>query len=118
MPLLKPILDALLIVLDVLQWIIFVWVILSWILFFARNSKFRWRRRQAYHILEQLDDIFTRMTYPFLKPFRRLLRRFDTRGIDWSPLLLLLAIFILRGLIGALYGLILARQPVTNVLGG
>ena len=107
MPAVKVILDALMIILDVLQWIIFVWVILSWILFFARQSKWRWRHRQAYGILEQLDDIFTRMTYPFLRPFRRMLRRFDTRGIDWSPLLLLLAIFILRGLIASLYGLIL-----------
>lgn len=107
MPVLKPFLDALLIILDVLQWIIFVWVILSWILFFARQSQWRWRHRKAYHILEQLDDIFSRMTFPFLRPFRRMLRRFDTRGIDWSPLLLLLAIFILRGLIASLYGLIL-----------
>jgi uncharacterized protein YggT (Ycf19 family) len=106
---LKPFLDALLIILDVLQWLIFVWVILSWILFFVRQSQFRWRHRRAYHILEQLDDIFTRMTYPFLRPFRRMLRRFDTRGIDWSPLLLLLAIFILRGLIASLYGSILYR---------
>ncbi|HVS31289.1 MAG TPA: YggT family protein [Thermoanaerobaculia bacterium] len=107
MPVLKPFLDALLIILDVLQWIIFVWVILSWILFFARQSQWRWRHRKAYHVLEQLDDIFSRMTFPFLRPFRRMLRRFDTRGIDWSPLLLLLAIFILRGLIASLYGLIL-----------
>ena len=47
------------------------------------------------------------MTHPFLRPFRRLLRRWDTRGIDWSPLLLLLTIFILRGLIAALYRAIL-----------
>jgi uncharacterized protein YggT (Ycf19 family) len=106
-PFLKPFLDALLIILDVLQWLIFVWVILSWILFFLRQSQFRWRHRQAYHVFEQLDDIFTRMTYPFLRPFRRMLRRVDTRGIDWSPLLLLLAIFVLRGLIASLYGLIL-----------
>ena len=69
MQFLRPFLDALLIVLDVLQWLIFVWVILSWILFFVRQSQFRWRHRRAYHILEQLDDIFTRMTYPFLRPF-------------------------------------------------
>jgi uncharacterized protein YggT (Ycf19 family) len=36
-----------------------------------------------------------------------MLRRFDTAGIDWSPLVLLLIIFILRGLIGALYARIL-----------
>ncbi len=109
MVLLRPFLDAILIVLSVLQWIILIWVVLSWILFFLRDSKFRWRHRQTYQILAQLDEIFTRMTYPFLKPFRRMLRRFDTAGIDWSPLLLLLCIFILRGLISAAYGLILFR---------
>ena len=84
------------IVLDVLQWIVLAWVILSWILFFLRNSKFRWRHRQFYGVLEQLDDIFERMTRPFLRPIRRWLRRFDTAGIDWSPLVLMLIIWILR----------------------
>lgn len=106
---LKPFLDALLIALEVLEYLIFAWVVLSWILFFARQSKFRWRNPRLFHILEQLDDIFSRMTYPFLRPFRRLLRRFDTAGIDWSPLLLLLVIFIVRGLIASLYGAILLR---------
>src|SRR5215212_8315439 len=85
-------------ILVVLQWTIFVWVILSWILFFLRNSQFRWRRRQVYHVLEQLNDIFERMT----RPFRRLLRRIDTAGIDWSPLLLLLAIYVLRQVLWAI----------------
>lgn len=106
-PFISPFFQALLIILSVLEWLIFAWVILSWILFFLRDSKFRWRNRKAYAILEQLNDIFSRMTYPFLWPFRRMLRRFDTRGIDWSPLLLLIAIFILRGLIAALYRAIL-----------
>jgi uncharacterized protein YggT (Ycf19 family) len=106
-PFIAPFFEALLIILSVLEWLIFVWVILSWVLFFLRDSKFRWRNRKTYAILEQLNDIFSRMTYPFLRPFRRMLRRFDTRGIDWSPLLLLLAIFILRGLIAALYRSIL-----------
>ena len=114
MALLKPFFDVLFIVLATLEWLILIWVILSWILFFLRQSSFRWRHRQFYGTLEQLDDIFTRMTYPFLRPFRRMMRRFDTRGIDWSPLLLLLAIFILRGLLVAVYGLILSR----NVPGG
>lgn len=93
---------ALDIVLDVLQWIIFVWVILSWILFFTRQSQFRWRHRQFYGLLEQLNDILERMTRPFLRPFRRWLRRFDTAGIDWAPLLLILVIWILRQLLQAL----------------
>ena len=94
--------DVLFLVLDIIQWIVFVWVILSWILFFASQTSFRWRNRGAYHLLEQLNDIFTRMTYPFLRPFRRFLRRFDTHGIDWSPLLLLLVIFLIRRLLMAI----------------
>ena len=95
-------LRALDIILDVLQWLILVWVILSWILFFLHNSKFRWRHRQFYGLLEQLNDIFERMTRPFLRPIRRWLRRFDTAGIDWSPLILLLIIYILRQLLAVL----------------
>jgi uncharacterized protein YggT (Ycf19 family) len=97
-------------ILDVLQWVIFAWVILSWVLFFLRNSKFRWRHRQFYGIIEQLNDIFERMTRPFLRPIRRFLRRFDTAGIDWSPLVLVFFIWILRQLLVALAGrLILSR---------
>ena len=100
-------------ILVVLQWTIFIWVILSWILFFLRNSQFRWRNRKAYHVLEELNDIFERMTRPFLRPFRRFLRRFDTAGIDWSPLLLLLAIYILRQIFWAIERrLILSSQPM------
>ena len=109
MEFLFPIFNVLLIVLDVLEYLILAWVILSWILFFLRQSKFRWRNPRAYGILEQLDDIFSRMTYPFLRPFRRLLRRVDTRGIDWSPLLLLLTIFIVRGVVAIAAGRILQR---------
>ena len=107
MDFLLPFFQALLIALEVLQYLILIWVILSWVLFFLRNSKVRWRNPRFFHVLEQLDDIFSRMTYPFLRPFRRMLRRVDTAGIDWSPLLLLLAIFIVRGLIVIAYERIL-----------
>ena len=95
------ILRGVLLILDILQWLIFVWVVLSWVLFFMRNSKFRWRHRQFYGVLEQLNDIFERMTRPFLRPIRRWLRRFDTAGIDWSPMVLILIIFILRQVLAA-----------------
>ena len=97
-----PFVEVVLIVLEFIQWIVFAWVILSWILFFASQTSFRWRNHGAYHVLEQLNEIFTRMTWPFLRPFRRILRRIDTAGIDWSPLLLLLFIFLIRRLLIAI----------------
>lgn len=94
-----PFVEVILLVLELLQWTIFVWVILSWILFFASQSSIRWRYRGFFTVLNQLNDIFSRMTHPFLRPFRRFLRRFDTAGIDWSPLLLLLVIYLIRRLL-------------------
>lgn len=107
---LGPFVHILLIVLSILRWTVLIWVILSWILLFASHSSFRWRNRNAYHILEQLNDIFTRMTYPFLKPFRRLLRRYDTAGIDWSPMLLFLVILLIEMLISNLYARLILRM--------
>lgn len=109
MGILQPFFQAFLIVLQFIEWLVLIWVVISWILFFASQTSFRWRYKAAYAILNQLNEIFTRMTHPFLKPFRRLLPPYKTAGIDWSPLLLLLAIFIIRGVVSYLYSLILFR---------
>jgi uncharacterized protein YggT (Ycf19 family) len=109
MGILRPFVQAFLILLNVIEWLVIVWVVISWILFFASQTSFRWRYRTSFNLLMQLNDIFSRMTYPFLRPFRRILPPYKTGGIDWSPLLLLLAIFIIRGVVAYLYGLILFR---------
>ena len=88
-------------ILSILTWTIFIWVILSWILFFMRNSQFRWRHRGFYGTLETLNDLFERMTRPFLRPIRRFLRRFDTAGIDWSPMVFVLLVWLLREILRA-----------------
>lgn len=92
--------DTLLVILSVIRWVVIVWVIISWLLFFAANTSFRRRNHGAYHVLEQLNDICSRMAWPFIRPIRRMLRRVDTAGIDWSPLILLIIIYILERLIG------------------
>jgi len=96
MGILVPFFNAFLIVLQVIEWIVLAWVVLSWVLFFASQTSFRWRNRGAYNILMQLDVIFTRMAYPFVRPFRRILPAHKTGGIDWSPMLLFLAIYLIR----------------------
>lgn len=83
-------------VLAIVEWTVFIWVILSWVLLFASNSSFRWKYRSAYRTLDLINDFFSRATRPLLAPFRRLLPPWKTAGIDWSPLLLLVAIFFLR----------------------
>ena len=96
-------------ILSAIYWIVMVWVVLSWILFFVRQTSFKWRYNGAFNILTQLDDILSRMTGPFLRPFRKLLPAWKTGGIDWSPMLLLLTIYLLQRLAGILYGAILIR---------
>jgi uncharacterized protein YggT (Ycf19 family) len=93
----------------VIEIVVVVWVVISWVLFFAAQTSFRWRYKQAYVILNQLNDIFTRMTTPFLRPFRRLVPPHKMGGIDWSPLLLLLAIYILRRVAEYFYRSLLFR---------
>jgi len=109
MGIVAPFFDAFLIVLRVIEWIVLVWVILSWVLFFASQTSFRWRYKSAYVVLNQLNEIFTRMTSPFLRPFRRLVPPHKMGGIDWSPLLLLLAIFIIRGVALYIYGAVIVH---------
>src|SRR5436190_23943874 len=94
-----PFIDVVLIVLNVIWWIVIVWVILSWIVFFASQTSFRWRNRGLYNVLMQLNDLLNRMAYPFVRPFRRILPPHKMAGIDWSPLLLLLTIYLLRNLL-------------------
>ena len=104
-----PFIDVILMVLTFIEYIVIGWVILSWIMFFASQSSFRWRYRGFYGILAQINDLLSRMTYPFMRPFRRILPPHKMGGIDWSPLLLLLAIYILRGVVSYLYAAFVFR---------
>ena len=95
-----PFIEVVGIILNIIWWIVIVWVILSWIVFFASQTSFRWRYRGAYNILMQLNELLNRMAYPFVRPFRRILPPHKMGGIDWSPMLLLLAIYLLQRILG------------------
>jgi len=94
-------------VLNVIVWLVTIWVILSWVLFFLSQSSFRWRRRQVYAVLIQINEFFQRAAYPILRPFRRILPPYKTGGIDFSPLLLLLAVYMLQTFLNLAFGPIL-----------
>lgn len=109
MAFLGPFFNLLIAILEVVKWIVIVWVIISWLLFFASHSSFRWRNRGAYQVLEQLNDICARFARPFVGPIQRFLRRFNTAGIDWSPLIVLLLVYFLEEMLGVAASAILHR---------
>lgn len=70
---------------------IFVWVILSWI------------QVSSVHPLGRLQTFLDRIIYPVILPIRRVLPpiRIGRGAIDLSPIVLLFAVQLLRGLVRA-----------------
>ena len=85
MVILLGILDALL---AIVGWVIIAQVILSWLITF---NVLNIHSGGVRNFIIALD----RVTAPFYRPIRRLLPDFG--GLDFSPLVVLLAIWILRG---------------------
>jgi len=80
-------------ILQILVWIIIVQVILSWLVAFnVINTSSNFVRT----VLDALD----RLTAPLYRPIRKIMPDFG--GIDFSPIVLILAIQIVRRLVGGL----------------
>jgi YggT family protein len=80
-------------ILQVLVWVIIAQVIISWLVAFnVINTQSNFVRT----VLDVLD----RLTAPLYRPIRKILPDFG--GIDFSPIVLILAIQILRKLIAGL----------------
>lgn len=73
--------------LQVLTWIIIIQAILSWLVAFNVINTYNDFVRSLLHALD-------RMTEPFYRPIRRILPDFG--GLDFSPLVILLLIYVLR----------------------
>lgn len=102
------------IALEVLQWIIFLWVVVSWILLLAHTTSFGWRHRAFVFRVQALYGWLSAVINPFVRPIRRVLARYPSRisgmaQMDWSPLLLILIIVVIRRLLIYAYGSILMR---------
>ena len=86
----NPFLWLILTILDIYFWIILAMVIMSWLIGFnVINGSNPYVRQISYAL--------HRLTEPFLGPIRRMLP--DLGGIDISPIVLLLALQVLRYLI-------------------
>jgi YggT family protein len=79
--------DALLFVLNALQWLVIVAALISWVNPDPRNPIVRF---------------LYGTTEPLFRPFRRLVPPSRTGGIDLSPLLVILLIYLLRSFIARL----------------
>lgn len=73
--------------LQVMMWIIVVQAILSWLVAFNVINTYNRFVRSLLHALD-------RMTTPLYRPIRRILPDFG--GLDFSPIVILLLIYVLR----------------------
>jgi YggT family protein len=85
--------DILQMLLWVLSWIVIVQVVLSWLYAFNVINP-------SSGFMRSLVEVMDRVTAPLYRPIRKLLPDFG--GIDFSPLVLLLAIAIVSKLLGGL----------------
>jgi YggT family protein len=75
------------IILNLYQWLLIAWVVISWLISFDIINT---RNRFVYVV----SDFLYRITEPVLRPIRRVVP--DISGIDISPVILLLAIWLVR----------------------
>ena len=83
----KPIIDVIVFLLDFYMYIVIAVVILSWLIAFnvinTRNQ-----------VVAMIADFLFRLTEPVFRPIRNFLPNLG--GIDFSPLIVLLLIYVLR----------------------
>jgi YggT family protein len=82
------VLDVILAILSVIQWLVIIAAVISWVNPDPRNP---------------IVQFLYRSTEPLLRPFRRLLPPGRTGGIDFSPLLVILVILFIRTFLSRLF---------------
>lgn len=87
-------LELVLVILQIAQYLLFAAVIFSWLITFNVVNQ---RNRAVW----QIGDFLYRVTEPFLRPLRRILPNLG--GLDLSPLVALLIIWVIQRAI-VLYG--------------
>jgi YggT family protein len=83
----KPLIQVLIYLLDFYWWIVIAAVVVSWLIAFNVINT----RHQA---VAMITDVLYRLTEPVFRPIRNLMPNLG--GLDLSPLIVLLIIFVLR----------------------
>ena len=86
----RAVLDVILLVLQLYTYVIIVVAIMSWLLAFNVINIYN-------SVVRAIWDALNAMTEPVLRPIRRILPNFN--GLDLSPLVLLLIIFLVQDVI-------------------
>lgn len=86
--------SLLIFLLDLYLWVIIISVVLSWLVVFdvinVKNSK-----------AQSLMDLLSKLTEPVFGPIRNVIKPIG--GIDISPIIVILGIFVLQQLIASLF---------------
>ena len=71
-------------------WLLVIWAILGWLITFNVISSYN---QFVYSFMRSVDALFA----PLLRPIRRILP--ETAGIDFSPMVLIILLIVLRRLL-------------------
>ncbi len=92
--LMGPLLQVILIVIELYMWAVIIGVILSWLIAFkVVNTSNRF--------VFMVGDLLHRLTEPLLGPLRSILPNFG--GLDLSPMVIILGLIFIRGVVYNLY---------------
>ena len=91
---LGPLLQVILIAIELYMWVIIIGVVLSWLMVFKVLNP-------SNSFVYMVGDFIYRITEPLQAPIRRALPNLG--GLDVSPLVLILGLIFLRGVIHNLY---------------
>ena len=87
MIIIDPLLQVLIIALDIFVWLVIISAILSWLVAFNVINQYN-------QFVNMIGTALYRLTEPALRPIRRILPNLG--GIDISPIVLILVIFFLQ----------------------
>ena len=87
---LVPVIDVVIVLLNLYWWVIIIWAVASWLIAFGVINTHN-------RIVNRILDVLYRLTEPALRPIRGFLPNFG--GIDISPIILILVLYFISDLI-------------------